>query len=139
MGVVIQMTGKKQEGRPRRFFLTDTPLGRWVLRHFRGSYQDVAQELGIDISALEKTIRGELNLGQEFDLRFWTYVEQQVCTDVAKKIGIKAPTTFIKWANGSADPSNSAAKVIKYFTEQYTPDDVLDLDSLLDYRRRNAA
>jgi hypothetical protein len=138
MGAVIQMNSKR-EGRPRSHYLSDTPLGRWVLRHFKGSYLHVARDLGIDISALEKMIKGELNMGADFDSRFWTYIEQEVCPVVAEKIGLKTPTTFTRWANGSVEPSSSAAKVIKYFSEMYTPEDPLDLDALIDYRRKNRA
>jgi len=138
MGTVTIMSEHKKAGRPRAHLLTDTPLGRWVLRHFKGDYLQVARDLGIDISALEKMIRGELNLGAAIDAQFWTHIETQVCPVVARKIGLE-PSTFVKWANGTNVPKSASAKIIKYFTEKFSPEDTLDLDALLDYEPRQAA
>jgi hypothetical protein len=138
MATVIYMAEQKRSGRPRSHLLINTPLGRWVLRNFKGDYLKVAKEMGIDLSALERVIKGELNLGQAFDVRFWTYLENELCPLVAAKIGVEA-ITFAKWANGSYVPSAGSAKVIKYFSEKYAPQDPLDLDALLDYQRSAAA
>ncbi len=138
MAVVISMERKRGAGRPREHDLTQTPLGRWVLENFKGDFLDIAKELGIDISALEKVLSGEMNPGEDMMGRFLAEVEKRVCPKVARLAGLK-PDTFIKYANGTLVPSSTFAVKIKYFTQKQTPANSLDLDALIDYRRKNAA